>query len=85
MSNSTLVTKVLRKNETGELQTPVTIGVDFDNVIDTRSNKGGYSLAQFFDAYVDYMNGTDFIYYGANQPQNTHTALWIDTSVTNQL
>lgn len=83
MSTSTLVKEVAQKSQEGQLQTPVQFGVKFEDVIDTRSGKGNYSLAQLFDAYIDYMKNANFVYSGDTKPVNTHMSLWIDTSITN--
>lgn len=82
--SQTLVKEVALKDKSGQLQTPVQFGVDFDDVVDTRIGKGGYSLAQLFDAYIKYMNNANFIYSGTDKPTNAHVSLWIDTGSSNQ-
>lgn len=82
MAQSNLVKKVAIKNEQGTIGTPYNIGADFADVVDSRSNKGNYSLQQFFDNYLDYMTNADFIYYGVSKPTNPKIRLWINTSET---
>lgn len=85
MATKSFVKKVGEKAKDGSLTTPYSeFGVGFDNVVDTRSGKGNYSLAQFFDNYIDYMKNTTFVYTGKVQPKNTHVGIWIDTSSSNQ-
>lgn len=81
--NTNLVNQVLKKNDKGEPEGPYNFGTDFNNVIDTRIGKSGYTLAQFFDNYEAFMKNTTFVYSGENNPKNTHIGIWIDTSVTN--
>ena len=85
MAVKSFVKKVGQKAKDGSLTLPYSeFGVGFDNVVDTRSGKGNYSLAQFFDNYMDYMKNTTFVYTGKTQPTNTHVGIWIDTSSSNQ-
>lgn len=81
--NTYLVNQILKKNEKGESEGPYNFGVNFNNIIDTRTGKAGYTLAQFFDNYENFMKNTTFVYSGENTPQNTHIGIWIDTSETN--
>lgn len=85
MAVKSFIKKVGQKAKDGSLTLPYSeFGVGFDNVVDTRSGKGNYSLAQFFDNYMDYMKHTTFVYTGKTQPTNTHVGIWIDTSSSNQ-
>ena len=85
MAVKSFIKKVGQKAKDGSLTLPYSeFGVGFDNVVDTRSGKGNYSLAQFFDNYMDYMKNTTFVYTGKTQPSNTHVGIWIDTSSSNQ-
>lgn len=85
MAVKSFVKKVGQKAKDGSLTMPYSeFGVGFENVVDTRSGKGNYSLAQFFDNYMDYMKNTTFVYTGKTQPTNTHVGIWIDTSSSNQ-
>ena len=85
MAVKSFVKKVGQKAKDGSLTMPYSeFGVDFENVVDTRKDKGNYSLAQFFDNYMDYMKNTTFVYTGKTQPTNTHVGIWIDTSSSNQ-
>lgn len=88
MASSTslaLVRKVAVKQEDGSLGQDNTIGAIFTDVVDSgRSNATGYSLDQFLDSYLKFMNETSFVYSGPNEPQNHHISLWIDTSKSNQ-
>ena len=85
MAVKSFIKKVGQKAKDGSLTLPYSeFGVGFDNVVDTRSGKGNYSLAQFFDNYMDYMKNTTFVYIGKTQPTNTHVGIWIDTSSSNQ-
>lgn len=72
------------KNDVGEIQKVIDAPSTFETTVDTRANKGNYSLAQFFDHYIEFMQNADFIYYGAEKPANVHNRIWIDTSKTNQ-
>lgn len=83
-STKTLIQNAAVKLDTGGLSSPVPIGATFDNVVDTRIGKGNYNVAQLFDAVMDFFQTADFIYYGAEKPDNTHVRLWIDTSKSNQ-
>lgn len=85
MAVKSFVKKVGQKAKDGSLTLPYSeFGVGFENVVDTRSDKGNYSLAQFFDNYMDFMKNTTFVYTGKTQPTNTHVGIWIDTSSSNQ-
>lgn len=56
MAVKSFVKKVGQKARDGSLTMPYSeFGVGFENVVDTRKDKGNYSLAQFFDNYMDYM------------------------------
>ena len=83
MAEKKLVRQVTVKGEDGQLGNPYSIGATFEEIVDTRAGKGNYSLAQFFDNYVDFMNSTSFIAYGDTKPTNTHVRFWIDTSSSN--
>lgn len=83
-AQKTLLQDVSIKRDTGDLSSPTPVGVTFDNVIDSRAAKGNYTLAQFLDSYLEFMQGADFIYHGSVKPTNTHVKLWLDTSTTNQ-
>ena len=76
----TFVEKLSIKQSTGELDEGTPIGVPFDRVFDSRENKEGYTLQQFFDNYYAYITGADFIYYGEQEPSNHKIRLWIDTT-----
>ena len=85
MAVKSFVKKVGQKAKDGSLTLPYSeFGVGFENVVDTRKDKGNYYLAQFFDNYMDYMKNTTFVYTGKTQPTNTHVGIWIDTSSSNQ-
>lgn len=85
MAVKSFVKKVGQKAKDGSLTLPYSeFGVGFENVVDMRKDKGNYSLAQFFDNYMDYMKNTTFVYTGKTQPTNTHVGIWIDTSSSNQ-
>lgn len=75
-----LVVSVREKTDTGTLSEAVPFGVSFDNVVDTRKGQEHYTLAQFFDSYMKYMENTPFIYYGLTAPTNSHIKIWIDTN-----
>lgn len=80
-----LVRKIAVKQEDGSLGEDSTIGATFTDIIDSgRINATGYSLDQFFDSYMKFMNENAFVYAGPNEPQNHHIILWIDTSKNNQ-
>lgn len=76
-----LVRKVAVKQENGTLSNDSTFGALFTDVVDSdRSGATGYSLDQFIDSYIDFMTNTSFVYSGNEEPDNTHVALWVDTS-----
>lgn len=79
-----LLKDVAIKQDTGDLSSPTPVGATFANVVDSRASKGNYTLQQFFDSYMAYMQAADFTYYGAEKPSNPHIRIWIDTSTTNQ-
>ena len=79
-----VINKVIQKTPTGEPSEDMNLGVDFDNVIDTRQDKGNHSLAQFFDNYVEFMDNYTFIAKGAVTPTNKRALVWIDTAHSNQ-
>ena len=71
------------KQDTGDVGTPVPISATFENVIDNREGKGNYTVAQLFDAFMDFITNADFVYYGAEPPANEHMRIWIDTAHKN--
>lgn len=80
-----LVRKVAVKQQDGSLGSDNTIGATFSDVIDAdRSGATGYSLDQFFDSYMKFMNEFDFTYVGDIEPTNRHIKIWVDTGHTNQ-
>lgn len=83
-SQKTILQNVSIKNAAGELDSPAIIGASFEDIIDTREDKTPYTLAQFYDAFMDYISNTDMFYYGETQPVNSHMKIWIDESETNQ-
>lgn len=77
----TVLKEVSTKNDTGDLDAPVSIGADFEHIIDVRSkHKKHYTLDQFFDHYINFMLKGDFVYRGDEEPKNKHTRIWIDTN-----
>lgn len=84
MAQKSLVQQVAVKQDNGTMSSMTNIGATFDNVIDSRIGKGNYSLTQFFDAFMEYMQSADFVYYGATEPLNHHHRIWIDTGHSNQ-
>lgn len=84
MATNNLVKTVAVKSEDGTLGSDFKIGAGFNEIVDDRAGKGNYSLAQFFDNYMDFMKNSFFVYYGTDEPANTHIPLWIDTSKSNQ-
>lgn len=83
MATNTSIKKVSQKGKDGILSSPVSLGANFENVIDERLNKGNYSLAQFFDSYIDFIKNSYFVHYGKTAPVNSHTSIWIDTNYDN--
>lgn len=80
-----LVRRVAVKQQDGGLGADNVIGATFVDVVDAeRSGATGYSLDQFFDSYMKYMQEADFVYSGNIKPTNPHIKLWIDTGTTNQ-
>lgn len=83
-AQKTLLRDVSVKRDTGDLTSPVYVGTTFEDTIDSRRGKTPYTLAQFFDHYLNFMQNADFIYYGSVKPTNNHVKLWLDTSTNNQ-
>lgn len=83
MAEATVVREVYVKQEDGSISSPHAIGSSFQNIIDDRPGQDGYTLAQFFDNYKDFMRNTTFVYTGPVKPTNTHVGIWIDTSSSN--
>lgn len=83
MAEQNLIREVAVKQDDGTMGSYTKIGSTFSEVVDTRSGNGNYSLAQFFDNYLDFMNNTTFVYTGTDTPSNSHVGFWIDTSKTN--
>ena len=52
----------------------------FENVVDSET---GYSLSDFLDNYLQYMQDNNFTIVSAEEPTNTHAKIWIDTSSSN--
>ena len=76
-----LVREIVQKQDDGTLGEAYPIGVTFTEVVDAeRLNASGYSLADFFDNYYNFMKNTSFVYKGPNTPSNEHIGIWIDTS-----
>lgn len=85
MATKPLVKDVGIKQENGLAPDPYyKFGAAFSEIIDDRSGRGNYTLAQFFDDYTEFMKTTTFVYSGANKPVNKHVGIWIDTSQSNQ-
>lgn len=75
-----LVRKIAVKQDDGTLGADNTIGAIFTDVVDAeRVGATGYSLDQFIDSYLKFMDETTFVYSGNETPTNTHIGLWIDT------
>lgn len=72
--------------ERGSLGSPVIVGASFEDIIDTREGKNPYTLAQLFDAVMDFFQTSDMFCYTDNgeAPQNSHMKIWIDADATNQ-
>lgn len=79
------VRKIAIKQQNGILSADHTIGATFADVIDTdRVGATGYTLDQFFDSYMKFMDEACFVYSGDIEPANHHIGIWLDTSKTNQ-
>lgn len=82
------------KNKEG-LGSPVQVGASFEDIFDTRAGSQTdnkiYSLAQFFDSYLNFVKNLKTIYVSnaddsVNRnkvPSNPNCAIWIDTYQTN--
>lgn len=77
-----ILQSVAVKNAAGSVDEPAVIGASFEDIIDTREGKTPYTVAQFFDAVMDFFQTTDMFYYGDEQPKNNHMQIWIDTNST---
>lgn len=79
-STMPLVRKIAEKQENGTLGADSTIGAIFTDVVDAeRVGATGYSLDQFIDSYMAFMEAAPFTYVGNEKPTNIHIALWVDT------
>lgn len=85
-SQKQILQNVAIKNAAGELDSPATIGASFEDVIDMREGKTPYTVAQLFDAVMDFFQTTDMFCYTDDgiPPENSHMKIWIDTKETNQ-
>ena len=79
MASVTIIENIGEKQENGTISHVANAGASFSNVIDTRADKGNYTLEQFFDHYMNFMKGADFLCYSSTPPQNDHCRIWIDT------
>ena len=80
-----VVRKVAVKQQDGSLGGDNTIGATFADVIDAdRSGATGYSLDQFFDSYMKFMDQNCFVYSRHVEPSNHHIGMSLHTSTTNQ-
>lgn len=79
-STVSLVRKIAEKQQDGVLSADSTIGAIFTDVVDgDRVGATGYSLDQFIDSYLAFMEANPFTYVGNEEPINHHIALWVDT------
>lgn len=77
-----VITKVAEKiDEDGQLGENYGFLNTFANIVDTET---GYTLSEFLDNYLQYMKENNFTIVSAEEPQNSHIKIWIDTSSTNQ-
>lgn len=84
-STMPLVRKVAIKQQDGGLGADNSIGASFMDVADVdRVGATGYTLDQFFDSYMKFMDENCFVYSGDIEPTNHHISIWLDTSTTNQ-
>lgn len=84
MADSHLITQAFVKKDNGSLEGPTKFGASFSEIVDTRKD-AKYTLAEFFDNYLNFMNNTTFVYQGNSEPQNHKIGLWIDTGHGNGL
>lgn len=75
----TILSKVRQKNDQGMFDASVDIGLTYEQVVDATT---GYSLKQFYNNYLQFMNSSYFMHIGSEQPVNSKTLLWIDTGST---
>lgn len=75
-----LLKEIRVKQDNGTMTDPVPMAAMFDYVFDPTTK---YTLKQFFNNYMNYMQHADFIYYGSEKPTNEHVRIWIDTSENN--
>lgn len=79
-STMPLVRKIAEKQQDGTLGQDSTIGAVFTDVVDAeRVGATGYSLDQFIDSYLAFMQTYPFTYVGNEEPDNHHVYLWVDT------
>ena len=82
--NKTIVNQIAQKTADGELSKPIEISVDFDNVVDSRRDRGFHTLAQFFDNYIEFTKKYTFVVASPSEPHNNKALIWLDTSQNNQ-
>lgn len=83
-NNRSLVRQVAVKQDNGKLGDKQAIGALFTDVVDdVRDGATQYSLAQFLDNYMDFMESYPFTYMGDTEPTNPNVKIWIDTSSSN--
>ena len=78
MSNAIFVDRLYQKAEDGTVDqsSSIKLGTFFSNVI---ADDKTYSLQQFYESYLAFIQNADFIYYGETAPQNSRIRIWIDT------
>lgn len=90
MADKTIVKEVSVKQSDDTFFGPTKIGASFQDVIDTDGvsidgevNKR-FTLKQFYDNYLSFMDEADFVYYGVDDPTpNERIKIWIDTNHNN--
>lgn len=85
-SQKEILQRATPKAPAGESESPAIIGAGFEDIIDTREGKDPYTLAQFYDAVMDFFKTIDMFCYTTDgeEPKNSHMKIWIDNSETNQ-
>ena len=73
-------------NDDGQIdRAPVRLGAGSNQVYYNGSNReiDRYTLSQLFEAFVAFLQENHYLYMGDEEPVNTQTKIWIDTSENN--
>ena len=84
-TKSKLTVRQVSQNVGGTLGEVIPLGSTFEDVLDVarddETTPTGFTLAQFLDNYLAFMSETPFVFYGDDEPENSHIKFWADTNV----